>query len=247
MLEYRAMVIIWMTAGFLPLIMMGLWASLASRGAVGGYTQADFVSYYVVALFIRQMTAVWVSWEVEGQIRKGELSPLLLRPLNPIYHHFAENLADKGIRLAVLLPPLLIFIVLVPSFREQFALWNTILFLLATAGAWVLVFLSSYAIGLLSFWTSQSSSIGDLWYGLRMLLSGMIAPLSLFPPAIAAVTMFLPFRFMLSFPAEILLGKLTASELFGGFGLLVCWLLVFGVAVAWLWRVGLRNYTASGA
>lgn len=247
MLEYRVMILIWMTSGFLPLIMMGLWSALAAHGPVGGYSQADFVAYYVVALFVRQMTAVWVSWEIERQIRLGELSPFLLRPLHPIYHHMTENLADKGIRLLIMGPPLLIFILAVPAFRAYFTPLSIVAFLAALAGAWALVFLPMFAIGLLAFWTSQSNAIADLWYGMRMLLSGIIAPLSFFPPAIAAAAAVLPFRFMLSFPVEILLGKLNAAELLTGFALMAGWVAVFALLVSWLWRVGVRNYSAAGA
>ena len=247
MLEYRVMILIWMTSGFLPLIMMGLWSALAARGPIGGYSQADFVAYYVVALFVRQMTAVWVSWELDRQIRLGELSPFLLRPMHPIYHHMTENLADKGIRLLVMGPPLLIFIAAVPSFRAYLTPFSIIAFLVALAGAWALVFLSMFACGLLAFWTSQVSAIGDFWYGVRMLFSGIIAPLSFFPPAVAAAASVLPFRFMLSFPAEILLGKLGGQELATGFLLMAAWVALFALLVAWLWRVGVRNYSAAGA
>jgi ABC-2 type transport system permease protein len=246
-LEYRASIVIWMTAGLLPLVMMAVWLSVSSAGPVGGYSSSDFVAYYLAAIFVRQMTAVWVQWELDRQIRLGELSPLLLRPINPFFDHMTIHLADKAFRLPILLPPLAIAAWLVPGQQYHLTIGRVSLFIVTTAGAWALVFLSSYAIGLLAFWISQAMAVSELWYGVRMMLSGVLAPLTLFPPAVTAIAQVLPFRFTLSFPIEILLGRLTPIQTLEGLALQVGWLLVFILLLIALWRRGLRSYSAVGA
>ena len=78
-----------MLSGSLPLIVMFIWTGLAEDGPVGGYSAADFLTVF----FVRQMTVVWVIWALDQQIRRGELSPRLLRPPDPFGAHVAVALA----------------------------------------------------------------------------------------------------------------------------------------------------------
>jgi ABC-2 type transport system permease protein len=105
MTEYRAEVIIWMLASSLPLIMMMIWMGLAEDGPIGGYSAFDFAIYFLSVFFVRQMTTVWVLWEVEREIRLGEMSPKLLRPLDPFWQHALDNLAEKTVRFPIVLIP----------------------------------------------------------------------------------------------------------------------------------------------
>ena len=98
-LEYRACMVIWVLANTLPLVMLAVWISISDAGPVGNYGAAEFTAYYLALLFVRQMTSVWVAWELDYDIRMGELSPTLLRPIDPIHNHMALHVADKIFRL----------------------------------------------------------------------------------------------------------------------------------------------------
>ena len=77
-------------------------------------------------------------------------------------------------------------------------------------------------------------------------LSGYLVPLDLFPQAVQRIALVLPFRFLLSFPVELMLGKPTrlhALELLGAQWLYVA---VALVATNLVWRAGLRRYAAYG-
>lgn len=246
-LEYRASTFIWMLTNILPLVMLAVWLSLAEEGPIGAYGPGEFVSYYLGILVVRQFTTVWVIWDLDRQIRLGELSPKLLRPFNPLHEHIAFNLADKIFRVPILLPPVLAVALLVPGVHYSVTPLNVLAFILALAGAWAIRFMSQYAFGLLSFWISQALALNDIWFAGFMLLGGLIAPLDLFPPAISRVVQVLPFRFMLSFPVEIALGRLTPVEVVEGLGVQTIWLVIY-VGVYWLlWRRGVRQYSAVGA
>jgi viologen exporter family transport system permease protein len=77
-------------------------------------------------------------------------------------------------------------------------------------------------------------------------LSGGIVPLALLPVALQGFLAVQPFRFMLSFPLEVLLGT-TRGSVATGFAWQAGWLAVFAGGAAALWRVGLRGYQAAGA
>ena len=59
---------------------------------------------------------------------------------------------------------------------------------------------------------------------LIFLLAGQVAPVSLLPGVLQGVAVYLPFRYMIGFPVEILTGNLTRGDLLLGFLLQAGWL-----------------------
>lgn len=245
--EYRAGTLIWMITNIMPLVMLAVWYALAEDGPIGSYSQADFVAYYLLITFLRQMTAVWVIHELDYQIRHGQLSSKLLHPINPIHEFMSDNLADKIFRLVILIPLAVVAFIIFPNVHYDITPVTLALALVALAAAWAMRFLSQYTVALFSFWVSQAETLHEIWYATWLLIGGMVAPIELFPAPIAAVAKWLPFRFMLSFPAEIMLGRLTTQDLLFGLGATAFWLALMIVTYRFVWRRGLRQFSAYGA
>jgi ABC-2 type transport system permease protein len=246
MTEYRAEVIIWILASSLPLIMMMIWMGLAKEGPIGSYSASDFAVYFLSVFFVRQITMVWVAWELEREIRLGELSPKLLRPLDPYWQHVMDNLAEKVIRLPIIFIPIGLGLWLTDA-RLEFHLLNVTLFLFAVILAWLLRFNRQYCLGLLSFWTDQVIGLEQVWFALYIALSGAILPLDLLPEGLQRIIMFTPFPYKVDFPVQLFLGKLTPEELLRGFGIQLFWVITFVLLRLVLWKRGLKRYGATGA
>lgn len=247
MFEYRASLLIWMLINVMPLVMLAAWFSLSEGGPIAGYTQADFVSYYLLLAFVRQMTNVWVIYELDYEIRHGDLSIKLLHPLNPVHDYMATNLADKVFRIVVLIPLALLAWWIFPTIHYNVTPVTVPLFVVAMVAAWFIRFMSQFLFGVLAFWVSDTMTLNDLWFAASEMLGGMIAPIALFPPVVAAIANFLPFRFMLSFPVEIMMGTLTPSDLLIGLATMVAWVVITLVLYRWMWRRGIRRFSAYGA
>ena len=245
--EYRANMLIWMLINVMPLVMLAVWFSMSEGGPIAGYTQSDFVSYYLLLALVQQMTTVWVIYELDYEIRHGDLSIKLLHPLNPLHDYLSTNLADKILRPFALIPLALLAWMIFPTMHYDVTLLNVLLFVVALAGAWFIRFIAQYIFGLLAFWVSDSMTLNDIWFGLVQMLGGMIAPLTLFPSNVAAVANWLPFRFMLSFPVEIASGRLTSADLAMGLAAMLFWVGVGIVVYRWVWRRGIRQFSAFGA
>ena len=247
LLEYRAGMAIWVLANSLPLVMLAVWVTIAAAGPVGGYGTGQFVGYYLALLLVRQLTSVWVAWELDHDIRLGELSAKLLRPLNPIHGHIALHLADKIFRLFTVVPLILLAIVVVPGVDYRASAVTMVLFVLTLVGALAIRFMSQYCIGLASFWITQSLALNEMLYAGLLMFGGVIAPLELFPPAVAGLATYLPFRYMLSLPVEILMNRLSPAQTLAALGLQAAWLVLFVTVYRILWRIGLKHYSAVGA
>jgi len=81
---------------------------------------------------------------------------------------------------------------------------------------------------------------------LIFLLAGQVAPITLLPSLLQTISKVLPFRYMLSFPVEILMGQLSATEVWNGFLWQASWLAFAVILFVMLWRMGLKHYTAVG-
>ncbi len=247
-LEYRAQIVIWMMSSFLMVIMLLVWLSISQDGTVNGFTSADFVAYFMIGWVVRNLTAVWSSWELDNAIRQGTLSPLLLRPIHPIHNEIVGNWVEKSFRVAIVLPIAIVVLWLTPGANVVLTPASLLLFALAVAGAWLLCFLLDYLVGMMAFWTTQTAAFIEMSYALRLVLSGMIAPIAMFPPAVQQVLQWLPFPYMLNFPVEILMGRVnTPEQMLFGFSIQFAWVIVFAVAVTVVWKLAIRSYSAVGA
>ncbi len=253
MLQYRFGILIWAVWGFVgPLISLAVWtaASEARGGSISGggvvYSQRDFAAYFLVFMIVGHLTMSWDAFEFAWRVRDGNLSPRLLKPLNPIHTDIAFNIAFKLTTSMMILPAwVLLFVMLHPSPPQ-----SPVQFLLgipAVILAGLLRYIWQYSLALFAFWTTRVEAINEFYFALDSFLAGRIAPLALLPGWMAVAATFSPFRSMGGFPVELLLGRLTPGQIAGGFLFQAFWIVV-GVAVfRVMWTAGVRQYSAVGA
>ena len=246
-IEYRVMVVIWMLTIVLPLIMLAVWLSIAEKGPVAGYDRATFISYYLAALIVRNMTGMWFIWEMDSEMRMGTLSFRLLKPMDPLVHYLAYACSSKPLRVLILGPAAFIALLFLPGLNWVVDPLNLLLFALSLVGALLILFLMQYTIGLTGFWITRSLSINDAWFFTYSLASGYLIPLDLFPPAVRDLLWFLPFRYTMSFSVELLMGRLPLGAILQGIAIQWMWVGVMFALNRWVWRRGLRSYSAVGA
>ena len=248
MLQYRASLFIWMIGQVLePLIYLVVWTTVSTSrgGSVGDFTAPQFAAYYIVFMLVNQMTYTWIMWEYEYRIREGLLSPVLLRPVHPIHADIADNVSSKLVTLPVML---VIAAGLALLFKPQASLqpWALVAFIPAIVLAFLLRFLIEWTLAQAAFWTTRVSAINQVYFVLILFLSGQMAPLSLFPRAIQIIAEVLPFNWMIGFPVELVLGRLTPVQAATGLAAQAAWVAVSLLLLRLIWRAGVRVYSAVG-
>ena len=111
--------------------------------------------------------------------------------------------------------------------------------------AFGLRFLIQYTFALLAFWIERASAIQQFWFLFYVYLSGVIAPLGLFPEAVREFALWTPFPYLIYFPASLLMG--LPVDLPRGLLTMLAWGLIAFVINRMLWRAGLRRYSGMGA
>ena len=228
-----------------PLIYLFVWSTAAGRGTIGGLTRGQFVAYYLVLILVNQLTYSQTNWTVGDLIRDGRMNILLLRPMAPLYDALASEVASKVVYMTFMIP---VVAVLGVALRPELhvTLWDGLAFVPALTLAWALRFFWGYWVALLAFWATRANALLALQDSLVFLLAGQVAPTVLLPGLMRKAATMLPFRYMISFPVEVLTGQLDKVGLWTGFAFQVGWL---GIALAMfitIWRRGVKRYSAVG-
>jgi len=243
---YRAELVIWLLTINMPLVMMALWTAVAATGPVGRFGQREFVAYYLGMLFVRILTGSWLVWELTMEIRQGTLAPRLLRPIHPLWAHSAMQLAAVPMR-AVLVSPLLFILYFAAG--ERMPLHEPLRLAIVAAsiaGSWLLLFLIMAIIGTLAAYVESALSIFDVWLGAQAVLSGYLVPLELLPPWVSHAARYLPFRYILGFPVETLIGLESTTRALRELGVQGLFIAGALVVTLVLWRTALKRFAAFG-
>jgi len=243
---YRAELLVWVLSTTMPLIMLALWSAVAQGGPIGRFGESEFVAYFLSTFIVRQLTGAWVSWEMNYEVRQGTLALKLLRPIHPLWTYATENLAALPMRLIVAGPVAVIALLAVGSrqLSRDPAIW--LIWCAAMLGAWLITFLVNLAIGCLALYMESSLKLMDLWLAVFFVFSGYLIPIELFPHWARSALDWLPFRYQIGFPVELMtaaLGRSTALWM-----LLRQWGFVVGLLALTnaLWRGGLKRFAAYG-
>jgi viologen exporter family transport system permease protein len=243
---YRAEFLVWILTTNMPLVMLALWHAVAADGPVGRFDQPRFTAYYLGVLTVRLATSNWMAWQLSMEIREGTLSAKLLRPIHPLYAYAADHISAIPMRLAVVSP--IVAILFATSWSRLVRHDPRLLLILAASilGAWLLTYFSMVLLGSLAFYVDSALGAFELWIGLYGLFSGYLIPLEVMPRWFRTLADVLPFRFMLAFPVETLVGLLSPGQALRQLAAQWLYTALLAVLAMRVWRAGVKRFAAFG-
>ena len=247
--QYRANTIMYLAYWLVsPIVYLAIWTTVArSQGSVNGLTAEDFIAYYMMLLIVDIATSQITIHIFGSRIVDGSLSNMLILPIHPMLTQvLVNNIAFKALQFIALIPIWAILYILYQPVLNV-TLVNVLLAIPALTLAFMINFFIGAIITSIAFWTTRVWHIWDFYTAIWALMAGQFVPLSLLPGALQRVAEVLPFRLMLYFPIQLLLGKVTIQDaliamLWQGF-----WLFVFFIGFQLIWRAGIKKFSAVGA
>jgi len=239
--------------GLIPLIaILYVWRTIysgkTSGAAVGGYTLAEMISYYLLSTIVDALTAVNEDdWQIAADIKDGNISQFLLKPIDYLAYRLCLFFSGRLTYLAVAAAPLTVFILylhkyfVLPPNSTAFGC-----FLLSTILTALLQFFTSYTMAMLAFWVLEVSTFIFILYAFEYIASGHLFPIDIFPTGLARALYFTPFPYQLYFPVSLYLGSTSGSAALSGLLIQTGWvILAYGLA-RFAWRRGIKKYSAVG-
>jgi ABC-2 type transport system permease protein len=101
-------------------------------------------------------------------------------------------------------------------------------------------------IGMAAFWFDQSKSLIHLKWMSEGIFGGAWLPLYFFPQWLQIFAKFTPFYYWFFFPIELVLKKLSPSEITFGLAASVAWVIILKILTTRLWHKALYKYSAVG-
>jgi len=108
--------------------------------------------------------------------------------------------------------------------------------------SFLIAFSFSFSLGLLTFWVEEVWGIQNVKEVAIVLLGGVALPYYFFPLALQKFLTFTPFPYMINWP----LRKGFSGSLTFEFIMALSWLLIFTLISIFLWKRGIKKYSALG-
>ena len=245
-LAYRTEAVVWLLSTTMPLIMIAFFGAVTREGPLGRYAEPQIIAYFLATFIVRSLTASWISWQINLEIRDGTLGARLLMPVHPVIAYTAESMGSMPVRILGSVVMAVILLVLLGSgaLAHGPASWG--LFVVSVALAWLLSLFVSLTIGGLAFFVDSSAKLMDAWLAGLFVFSGYLIPVDLFPPGLRAVASWLPFRYQIGLPVELMVGAHDPAEATALVLRQVAFVGLGALTTLVVWRRGLTRFAAYG-
>jgi ABC-2 type transport system permease protein len=227
------------------------WDTLFSDSGrvVFGYDRAKILTYVFAILFIRSIVLSARAVDIAGQISNGELSNLLLKPVNFFKYWFARDISSKVLNVGfAFVETFLLYLILRPPIFLQTTPINLMGSMVFVLLAILLFYFLLFITNMVAFWMPENGWAAQfLIIGIiTEFFSGGVFPLNIFPKGAQIVFGYLPFQYLLYFPVQVYLGNATGAEIAKGFVVVVFWIMTLYFMATKIWLRGIKNYASEG-
>jgi ABC-2 type transport system permease protein len=228
-----------------------LWDAVFSNPGkvIFGYDRAKILTYIFGIMLVRAFVFSARAVDVGEEIASGDISNLLIRPVSYFKYWLTRDLSSKALNLIFAAGEFLIlFLILRPPFFFQTNLSVLLAFLIFLIFALLIFFELLFIVSSIPFWFPEATWAGQFLVVVIIteFLSGATFPLDILPLVWQKVLYLLPFPYLIFYPVQVYLGKITGDALVGGFLISLFWVITLNFLMRWLWNKGLKAYQAFG-
>ncbi len=205
------------------------------KEVVNGFTFFQILQYYLFARIVSEIIDSKVGFKISDLVISGQVSNLLLRPINvPTWLFFQEVgqiLIDLLVKTGVYI---LGFVFLLGPLHVQ--LKNIPLFLVSIIFSLAISFSLFLLAGCFAFWTDNATAMNYALRRIILFLAGGLVPIAFFPSLFQKILQFLPFYYMFNLPVKLLSNSVGQSEIFTGITVQIFWIIT-------LWFIAKRIFS----
>lgn len=248
-MTYRLSFLMWRIRTVLQLLTVYfLWVTLVPSGQMlFGYSHIQMLTYVVGTSVISAIVFSTRTHEIGENINSGNLSGMLLKPVSYFGYWFSRDIGDKLVNVVCSVGEIIIiFLLLRPSLFFQIDPLLLFYTILSVIIAIILYFIIGSLLGMIGFWSPEVWAPRFIFFILIQFFSGSFFPIDIFPKPLFEAFSLLPFPYLLFFPLKIYLGQLSNPEIMQGLTVEIFWIGILSYACFFVWKKGLRIYTAYG-
>jgi len=248
--EHRARSFVWFTLSLInPLIMILFWKGAklnANSHITNKWNISSLSAYYILLIIASSILISHIEEDVAYyDIRKGKLSNYLLRPISYYWLNLIQETPYRilqGIFAIITFSIFTFFMGKLFLFHQS----NLLLNLIIAANSFFISFTFKISMALLAFWFINISGIFNTFEVVIAVFSGFILPLELMPQILKNIALITPFPYTIYYPIIAFQGKLTNFQSIKIIGIQLFWIFLLVLIYKFLWKKGIKRFTAVG-
>jgi ABC-2 type transport system permease protein len=218
----------------------------AGPATLGGLTLPQMVTYVAVSWIGRSFYFNNIDRDLSGQIREGQISMLLIKPIHVQTMLLFQAMGEAAFRLILFTVPIVavvgpLFHVLPPA-RPALYGWTLLSFTLAFLVNTQINFL----VGALAFYLKNILGVIRAKLVVMEFLTGVLIPFTFFPHWFQQAVSWLPFQAISYIPVTIYLGRRIGPELTRALLAQAGWAVGLLLLGRWFWNRSVRHVTLQG-
>lgn len=228
-------------------IVVSVWFvlfTIKGEEVIAGFTLESFIVYILIVRYLFSFSPGAGSLvEMNKEIRKGDISMRLVKPLHYIPWIFARNapipIVSGSIGIMLVSIGAILFGAPTPTG------WYIPLFICAVLITTLLHYAIYLGMGIASFWIYEIFPIERIYKIFNSILSGELIPLTLFG-GLQGVLELLPFAGIAFIPAGIYIGLFSIKHALFLLGVQFCWVVILWSITLFMYHKGLKKFEAQG-
>lgn len=244
---YRFQVLVQLGGLLLQIFLLKVvWTAVyADRGSVDGVDLASLLTFLTIANL-----QIWIIFpeggeDLQQKVRQGKVAQDLARPVSLVgqllSHQLGMTLGFLPMILAITPAAFFVGVLRAPASLEAAALYSV-----SVALAYVVVALMGLLLGMVSFWTLETTGLWAIYRFANQFFAGALVPLWLFPEPLRSIAEVLPFQTQASIPVSIYIGRLAGGDALRGLLTQGAWIVILGFAVRLVWSREIRRVVIQG-
>lgn len=229
-------------------IFYAIWSNVYLQNGIteiGSYTLSNTITYYFATAIIFRIDVIDAIY-LGNEIWNGNFTNDVIKPWNIKGVHVIATLVELLIRVGFYIPVAIVIwlaarnYIVLPNFQTFVLFLITLFFVFALSFSFMMIFQTLYF-----YFGDQGGLVGLISY-IVVFLAGGVFPLTFLGGNLGVLFKALPFRFLFDVPSNIFLGRFSTMEVFGIWGQMVLWTILFWLIFSFLFKKGLKYYTGTG-
>ncbi|KKQ52246.1 hypothetical protein A2865_02240 [Candidatus Woesebacteria bacterium RIFCSPHIGHO2_01_FULL_39_17] len=249
---YRLNFIMWRVRNVLQIfVVFFLWDTVFSfrEGELFGYDRDRILTYVFGLIFIKAFVLSARAQDVAGEIARGDIINYLLKPVSYFKYWLTRDISSKALNLIFAVFEFgILYLILKPPFYFQTNPFQILLSVVAICIAIYTFYLILFIVNVIPFWAPEMGWGGHFLVTVILVefLSGSLFPLDILPANLQNILSFTPFPYLIFFPLQVYLGKITGLLLLKGIVVSLVWIVILWFFMKWVWNKGFKAYQAYG-
>jgi ABC-2 type transport system permease protein len=226
-----------------------IWKALYSNNTADTVLSLrDMITYLILsATFGILVFDRNIIWDIGADVRNGNISVHLSRPLSYMFAKFS-NVLGRMLYLAVFnVIPIFAVALVLYGFSFPQNIYQLVMTFILSINAFLIFLVLYFIIGLSAFWFMDVHGMVELMLTSSIrLLSGAVVPLWYFPDWLKKIAYLSPTRLGFDLPLSIYFGRIKGFEIFQGIFTQFLWFILLCLLNFILWKIAIRKLVIQG-